>query len=309
MGISFRQLESQLSQAMNTNLRPCQPRSWSVSPLLLLLLSPLICLLTLLFRTLPPAPVTVQQAHFIAPLNSTSALDASSYNTSLTRCILYDRPPHTASTTIAEALTACLALRDYTATPRPYDLIPEDDVVANLIAQPGGHRSATLKHIQVSADDIIALRAQCPYLLYVTSTRPMPDRILSSAKYVQTEGHGDSNLTHVQVEQAMRVALGDKNNERRLEHYPFSSDMRLLPHYIVRHDSFREDFSALLEALQCDPQFPTMNVHKYGSAADEELERATRENITLLYGDARHFHMMALAAERNKKGLRRARLF
>lgn len=137
----------------------------------------------------------------------------------------------------------------------------------------------------------------------------MPGRIISSAKYVQTKGHGDSNLTHAQMERAMDVALGDKNNERRLEHYPFSSDMRLLPHYVVRHESFRADFAALLEALNCDPNFPTKNVHEHRDDKDEALETATSANITLHYGDARHRNMMALAAERNAQGLRLAQMF
>lgn len=276
---------------MAPSLRPLKRRTCARPPLPVLILPPMLLFLAL-YRHFPP---------FALPSPRPEHPD--------TRCILYDRPPHTASTTLSEALTACLSTRNFSQTPLPYDSIPEHLIIANLVAQTPPRRSATMKHLQISARDVLALRARCPRLLYITSTRSMPDRILSSAKYVQTTGHGHSNLTRSQIIHAARTALGDLANERRLEHYPFSENLRLLPDYIVRHHAFQHDFSNLLGALRCDPAFPTLNVHRPVHRRDDSVLRRVRANITLHYADARHRRLVALAEQRNEDGLRLARTF
>lgn len=227
----------------------------------------------------------------------------------IVRCFFYDRPPHTGSTTTSQSLGKCLRSKGYNATTMPYDAVAKDDVISDMLSHCDFNCTACFKHVSVSQKDIESLESKCDKLLYVTNTRPMKERIFSSAKYIQTEGHSDSNLTKEQILEAAHAAKGDKYNEKRLENYPFYDGAVMVPNYVIRHDQLNDDLSHLLAALGCDTFIESLNSHNPIDKAGEQMVREVFQALTLTFEDARHKWMLAVAKERNMEGLEIARTF
>eukprot|EP00177_Eucheuma_denticulatum_P006400 GFKZ01011679.1.p1 GENE.GFKZ01011679.1~~GFKZ01011679.1.p1 ORF type:complete len:307 (+),score=41.25 GFKZ01011679.1:244-1164(+) len=229
-----------------------------------------------------------------------------------THCVLYDRPPHTGSTTISTALHKCLVSHHYATTTFPWDAVPPENTISDLIYNHSNpHRAAIDNHLSISPTDVYLLHLLCsPNLLYITSTRNMRARITSSAKYNLTPTHHSSNLTADQLQQAMAIALGDRVNEHRLERYPFDDPrVTLTPDFIVRYEHLEADLANLLTAMKCDSAFDTLNVHRMAEGGEEAeaVQERTRQALRLRFGDQRHRRMVRLAEEGNQKGLDKTR--
>lgn len=222
-------------------------------------------------------------------------------------CVFYDKPPRTGSTTVANVLAKCMHMKGYTAINAPISSLEKNEVVSNMLEKTGYKKSATRKHVMISDDDIRSLQTQCHRLLYVTSTRPMVERIASAAKYTMTRNHGNSTLTKQQYVSAMKKASADNTTEHVLEKYPFTGKMSIEPNYVIRSEFLTRDFDILLHNLGCDINYYDSNVHEapYGS----EVERQLSKGMGLSHGDARHKYLNRLANKRNSKGALMAKLF
>lgn len=293
------------------SLKPAR-RPDTRSPLLLLL--PFLFPTILLFVPLPSLRPLPSTTHRPPPLAPPLAHPIPPNYTTPTHCVLYDRPPHTASTTISQALTKCLKTHHYATTTPPFDAVPADHTISDLVFNHSvPHRAATNNHLSISPSDVYLLRLVCsPNFFYITSTRTMPERITSSAKYVLTPTHQSSVLSVEQMEQAMRIASGDHVNEERFERYPFDDveGPKLTPDYVIRYEELEADLGSLLEAMGCAQGFETLNVHGVvGEGESGSMQERTRQALRLRFADARHREMLRLAREGNDSGLRKAREF
>lgn len=221
-------------------------------------------------------------------------------------CLLYDKPPRTGSTTLANALRGCLEAKGFTSITIPISSIEKDAVIRDMLSKPGKKKSSVIKHVMVSDSDIRKLQRECETLLYVTSSRPMKERISSAAKYGMTKKHGNSTLSKDHYNKVLKRATEDDVTEGLLEKYPFTGRSRIEPNYVIRYERFEEDLSLLLQSLQCSVSVRRANVHEFG---DDEADERLKDAISLKFGDARYKELTRLGAERNPDGAAIARTF
>lgn len=218
-----------------------------------------------------------------------------------TRCIFYDKPPRTGSTTIARALYPCLESKGYTGITTPISSLERIEVISDMLSHPGYKKSAVRKHVTVTPEQVRELWNNCNRLLYITSTRSMKERIWSKAKYRMTPKHRSSNLTEEESAKALQFALRDKNTEEDLEQYPFSeSSMDIEPDYVIRADHLNEDLNRLLQNLQCPLNYTDKNVHAVHG--EEEADAKQVAKVELKMGDQKHQYLLKVAKLRNDQG-------
>lgn len=226
---------------------------------------------------------------------------------SKTRCFFYDKPPRTGSTTIARVLSVCLEKKGYTGLSKPISDYGQDEVVRNMLDKTGTLKSAVLKHVMLSDDDIRLLDTQCEVLFYLTSCRSMKERVASKAKYSMTKKHGNSSLTKEQYSTAIRRAVGDGSTEPELEDYPYTGKGSMRPDYVIRTDDFDDDLGALLRALACDISYTSLNVHMRGKTVISGMTQL--DDIALTYDDATFRRLSRLAESGNPVGIDKVKQF
>ena len=91
-------------------------------------------------------------------------------------CLLYDRPPRTGSTTIGSSLFRCFKSRF--AQPASADLQNSNLLVRNLLRLRSRKLMLVSKHLHLSRDDVLNLRRECRYLLYISSCRAMSGAVV-----------------------------------------------------------------------------------------------------------------------------------
>lgn len=247
------------------------------------------------------------------------------------RCLLYDRPPRTGSTTISIVLDACARTRglrsERVMTPGGRTRAISH-MLRPLVAARRGAASVRA-HLTLARGDAARLRGACGVLLYVTSARRMARRLLSQLKYGSFDGHGNSSLSVGALASSLRRRSLDRLHaqEAFLEAYPYPplkpgqdklQGDRLVPDYVIRQDRLEEDVRALLRALRCDElQLSHDNVHSVVAANSSALndddvdddddgddEKVLRRVETLMVkGDQRFRELDALAVKRNARGL------
>lgn len=139
----------------------------------------------------------------------------------------------------------------------------------------------------------------------------MRERLLSSVKYQLFSGHGNASVEHADLVQKLE-GLRSEQQERILEQYPYVSEdvasgERFMPHYVVRAGNVEKDLGDLLKALRCDVPMEIDNVHAVVNVTRKG--DLVEEKIKVLLGDATFERLSRLGEQRNKDGLRRARLF
>lgn len=219
-------------------------------------------------------------------------------------CFFYDKPPRTGSTTIAHALETCLLFKGYTSIHKPIAEIERAEVVSNMLSMPGRKFSAVIKHVEVSDEDIQMLRKECNMLFFLSSTRPMTERIASAAKYGMSKRHGSSTLTNEQYKDVQLRAKRDTYTEPELERYPFTGNNAIFPDYVIRSDNLDDDLHGLLQAMGCKIEYRLLNVHEF---EDKAFSGEIKKSIHLNGTDSRFKELTHIAEIRNRRGLRRAR--
>lgn len=241
------------------------------------------------------------------------------------RCILYDRPPRTGSTTISAALNICLKYKQYSgllSTPRH----GRENVIIDMLKQKEPYRTSVRSHLVLSRRDVSDIEQTCREFLYISSTSSMATRLLSQVKYGMFEGHGNQTVTAKDLINSVnrRPEESIQEQEAFLESYPYSvnedidEEDRLNPHFIVRQEFLEEDISALLRALRCENvTLNSDNIHSVVNTTPNETEpvakvfRDLRGNITLnmQMNDHRYRTMVQQAQSQNIRGLLHAHKF
>lgn len=160
--------------------------------------------------------------------------------TSLKSCIVYDRPPATFSASISWMLSKCMEHRNY-GRQRQFVRVPESQLIVKMLRQSSGSAVTSLvsKRFSLTRKSVSLLQSHCANIIYITSTRPMKERILS--KY----GNGDD----LDVQKLT-------NTEKYYEKFPNvhskSTDLQLAPNYVIRSSHYHNDIRQLLKAFKCN---------------------------------------------------------
>lgn len=245
-------------------------------------------------------------------------------------CLIYDKPPHTASSTTAFALESCWVkqLRASTVITRSSQgALYDPHVILSAVKIDAPIVAVYRRHLSISDDDIHLLKASCRRLFYVTSSRDMKGRLISYVK-MRLSGNKTSHNGTVPVKRLMKyrswVKRGVKKEEHKLELYPFEGNLALLPNYVVRYDHISEDLSNLLHNFGCEPNFTSTNIHDFatkkrpplspthqdgpassGLTANEKILNFF-DNLPVQFGDKTYKRLTRRAEETNQLGLRRA---
>lgn len=246
----------------------------------------------------------------------------SSIHPNSTRCIVYDRPPRTGSTTVYKFMDRCLSHRGYGSSLRYFKGVSDFQLIDHFLNNTSVKKSLISRHLsEFPFDAKQRIESACNVILYITSTRPMPARLLSKIKY-ETPLGGDKKGQIVSERSSVPTGMFHKfvnttlyeDNESLVkaelyyEHYPGSRRAKFLtPDYVIRSDAFVADFTFLLRALKCPTDFKSINVHKV-KAMDKEERNDIMHQIPITMNDTRH-KLLLQYSRRNYLGLRKARLF
>ena len=233
-----------------------------------------------------------------------------------TKCVIYDRPPRTGSTTVSKALGSCMRSKGYRLSKNGDR--NRSKVVMNMFSLETDRMAIAGPHVAMSGNDVELLEENCGEMLYITSASPMKERLFSALKYKELAKRTGDPHSNETIEVDM-VAMAKKNSTRTqlrelyLEAYPHVAGRdlsmldvvpeRIVPDYVILKKSLGRDLQAMLDALGCNTPIKTINAHKSNSDEDMVLE-----SIELHSGDAIHSWLTEVA-KNNDKGLRKARKF
>lgn len=227
-----------------------------------------------------------------------------------THCFFYDRPPRTASTTIANALELCL--HKSFKEPLPQNRRDRPFLFRNMLRLRTDRVTIMFPHFYIAPDDIPYLKAQCNRTFYVSSTAPIIERVWSAAKYHISRKNGNFTLSATDIQRAKKFFQNGFRTRNFLSAYPYldadekplgvSLQERLVPDYVIRKSHIQNDLSELLHALGCTNEIVTINVH----GVDEEVGKVLKGVET---DDDLHQWLTKLAKDRNRNGLRKAKRF
>lgn len=242
-------------------------------------------------------------------------------------CLVYDRPPRTGSSTAGRAFQECWEKLNFDIVNK--ERLKSDDDTIQVLVKSGAYVAATSYHFIVTEDDIVSLTTRCKNLYYVTSTRTLRERIISTA-LGSVEKHtftfaDNVTMSEDEIPVAMSIANQRANAlERKLESYPYrNTEERITPDYIIRYQNFSEDLAGILQAFGCSGSFESVNIHILGEGAEEGASdvdsESDEENVktanqklqdmqfNLTRNDSRHVEMSKLAELVNQPGLAKAR--
>jgi hypothetical protein len=172
-------------------------------------------------------------------------------------CFVYDKRHRTGSTALESALNQCLVSKGF-------GILDRDDAESGRMYKLkclGKSFVASTAHIWLTDESVIFLVTQCENLFYVTSTRPMSERVWSKAKYEIHNENQNYNLSYAQSRDAI-----DKLEKYKFDQqdyfYPSLGNILLRPHFVVRFSHFYNDSSTLLNHLGCGMNNVTVvNMH------------------------------------------------
>lgn len=236
-------------------------------------------------------------------------------------CLVYDRPPRTASSTAGLALQQCWSQRGFYIANQVR--VNFKKTVAYMLSSRQMFVAAASNHVYFDNGQYDLLLNRCDQLFYVTSTRPMKDRLISYALGT-IERHTytlDRNISISEKDIATAEKLLRKKGRRMeesLENYPYrkraNQESEIRPDYIIRHDFFAEDLSNLLDAFSCESHFQSVNVHHMKDGEEnlqtesefDAAERLKHIDVPLNWGDATYKRLRPYADVFNEEGLRKA---
>lgn len=249
--------------------------------------------------------------------SSSSNINSPPNNNSVS-CIIYDRPPRTGSTTVYKRLDVCLSQRGYGSSLQYYHGTRNHLLIDRLISKNSTRKSLTSRHFRsFSEKSVLKLFSHCERILYLTSTRPMRNRLLSKLKYhtplSDSNIVSESSIVPIQnFEKVLNEQIGQNSSELRdaekeYENYPGPGSSLIYPDFVIRSHMFESDFESMLNALNCSAEFKSANVHMVETMDDKDHERLLAI-IPVTMGDKRHKYLLNIASD-NSKGLRKAALF
>lgn len=247
--------------------------------------------------------------------------------TRASKCVFYDRPPRTGSSTISNALHDCMIQKDFSSV-GGHSKSGRNYVMSEMLNFSTDFRASVRGHIVLSYNDTLKLKKYCDEYLYISSISPIIKRVVSQVKYSMFHGHHNQTINIVSLVNRMKVrdTVIIQGQEAFLESYPYdvndtiiSEENRLQPHYIIRRDQLVDDLTALMGAMNCEGiSLQSRNVHPIisdnvnktetedfnTSEIMEELRQVVTSKIQ--GGNHRYLKLSEMARRRNKDGLLRA---
>lgn len=250
-----------------------------------------------------------------------------------THCVIYDKTPRTGSSTVSGALRSCLRSSLEFSFPTITSKVDYDRMISHTLNWTSDRVALAGTHFKMPPEEIIQFRRSCRWMFYITSTRPMTERIASRAKSFVSSGktYMNTSLSTAQMKEAWDRAIkmiDEGEDEKRMERYPFDGWV-LSPDYIIRSDYFRGDLSDLLQAFNCSGSFYSKNMHALeddnstetsnnsSDSSDSEDDSASLDidesetlvdfdNLPIRLRDKRHKRLTLLAQKQNERGLEKA---
>lgn len=248
------------------------------------------------------------------------------------RCIIYDRPPRTGSTTVAYALSRCFHVKRFYIAKFPSRSIRHLHVPL-VLSRSEKNFALVGHHFWMSETDIRLLEERCNGTFYMTSVAAIHDRLWSAAKVMSTTSvNGNFSVGDRERMQALEwLKQNGLGYAAYLEAYPFidllgpqligktdfgavtelpnSWGPGIIPKhfqydFIFRKDNLSHDLSQILTALNCPSSYAIKNVHSE-QVDTVDLERdLLLNNITAdSYGQL--YRTLMENAKNNDKGLQK----
>lgn len=250
-------------------------------------------------------------------------------------CLVYDKPYRTGSTTIERSLCDCWKLK-FNATDQ--ELMSPVDRIPLMMNKSDRNVMRCIGHVTITDAQILHMRSDCAKLFYLTSIRPMQQRMASYGKNDAIYGQIYTNMT-LSRDQLRNAVLWARKSGRmeefRYELYPYNekATLKIVPDYVIRHESFDDDLLRLLHAFDCPQVVQSTNIHslevdgaipenaKPGRTRERSMTNETTnidnmtfeqlkeqlENIPLHFGDQQHEQMQEIAKSSNVDGLSKAK--
>lgn len=248
------------------------------------------------------------------------------------RCLVYDRPPRTGSTTVSTALQACLSERGWHAPSGQPENLRKNTVTVALEHDHNDY--AVVKgHSLLSPGDLQRIKSRCGRnAFFITSTARMDERVWSAAKMSLQDGNGNSSLHASRIAGVHKYLLSTgARYADYLDMYPFTNvsgraflldggirrvdvdladDMRRHGFgwdYVIRKAHMATDLSKLLTVLGCPRAFDVMNVHSV--QGDAGLDKVSADLLAAAVPGGlgnRHVDLLEVA-EGNDRALDRLR--
>lgn len=256
------------------------------------------------------APTAPASSSLHTPSNAVSDIPAGAPGQHRV-CLLFDKPPRTASSTVTFALGACWLRR--WRLQAPHDVKPQqpfNQSIDWMLDLPSPFVAHYRRHVELSPENMDAITHRCDNFFYVTTTRSMRGRLRSFAKMSSGGGNLTSRnatvvLARLKKDRAVLLQRA-REEEARYEQYPFKvRGTAIPPDFVIRYDQIEDDLPRLLRAFGCDGAFNTTNTHRIvdeeglevGDDAVSFIDKASRR------GDRRHNNLTAHANSQNDQGL------
>lgn len=260
---------------------------------------------------------------------------ARALNSAGVKCVVYDRPMRTGSSTISSHLIQCFHSLGYFIDTHQLGNSRARSIPHALEQPSPNKRFAIVRgHIWISEVDIRLLHTRCDQVVYITSCAPLWQQVWSAAKMLSYKRvNGNTTLGAEDAENALKwLQQNAKAYARMYEFYPFihlteplerlqsnrypdlppsferaeiSSPFR--PDYVIRKDRIIEDLSKLLDALGCDARIGNAkNVHQVQGEDDEAAYEIKIRQISGV-GEGETYRKLMEFAKSNDAGLSRIR--
>lgn len=234
-------------------------------------------------------------------------------------CLIYDKSPHTGSTTIATAMSHCWT-KELQMPHLKYR--PQFRAIPQSLLTGTEFMAASRNHIYFDDNHTIELYHTCEHLFLVTSTRDIIEKVFSGILHRSTlKGTGKNyTLDESKTGAAWNEfwtwfdAQTSQNNsvpESSHQFYPFIAEVRIESDYVIRHEHLTDDLANLLDAFGCQTKFTTTNVHNT-SDVDDDFDEYTGRSMNLdeykgIVDDPRHDYLNKRAVEHNQIGILKAK--
>ena len=237
------------------------------------------------------------------------------------RCLVYDRPPRTGSTTIEETLGKCMHHKGYKGAQWLHSGNRTMGIL-EMLSFNYLNRSSVRPHIYMTHQDHKRIISGCDCLFYITSIAPMEERLISRYKYGLREGHGNSTFKLRKLNRKVNRHLSSQKyrdqllaEEQRYHLYPYingkvNENERIVPQYVIRKKHLKDDLRLLLNALNCqDTPITSNNVHR-SSSGSSKFNESTMQRLKnaisrlLRTKDYRFKKLAELSETRNSLGLK-----
>lgn len=234
-------------------------------------------------------------------------------------CLFYDKPPGTASSTIAAALDQCWV--NFSQAKTRLDI---PSYILHALNKPNFQaideflmvRSPVVAHHQWHAHlhdhHVSRIKYSCRQLFYLSSTADKRSRLMSYITHsFSTNGQLLNEIVSANTVQAKIALIADQlKNWHDLDGtYPFQGVLTLIPDYVIRSDYFESDLMLLLSKFGCPTNVTSVSdLSPSLSSLNESMSEIIHvvKSVKLRKADPFHNRLLRIAKSKNQLGLVKA---